>query len=428
MLERFFRLQHFQTNVRTEALAGFTTFLTMGYIIFVNPSILEQTGMDKSALVAVTCLIAAFSTLLMALIPRVPIAMAPGMGMNAFFTYTLVLTYGISWQAALGIVFWAGCLFLLLSLVGARRKILQAIPPSLITAISVGIGLFLLFIGLQNMGIIVAHPATLVTMGEFSTTGLIGIAGLFLIIYLLIKNIKGAILVGIVFSTILSLVLGLVELPKEAISLNIDISPIFMQLDLFGALKLSLIGPIFALMYMDLFDTLGTLVACSHEANLVKKDGTINNLSKMLNVDAVATIGSGLLGSSPTTSFIESATGISEGGRTGLTSVVTGIFFLLALLFVPFIAVVPNYATAPALIVVGIFMIKQVVKIDFTHYEESIPAILTMIFMPLSFSISVGMSVGFISWCIIKILLGKFKEIGWVMAIVVLLSLISLLW
>jgi len=426
MLESYFQLKKHSTNTSTEFIAGLTTFLTMAYIIFVNPSILAQTGMDKNALIAVTCIVAAVSTLLMALIPKVPIAMAPGMGMNAFFTYSIVLTEGISWQVGLGIVILAGILFLILGVFGARRKIISAIPQSLVTAISVGIGLFLLFIGLQNLGIVKDHPATLVSVGDFTAESLVGILGLFLIIILVIKNVKGAILIGIVLVTVLGVFLGLVEPPTEFISLNIDIMPIAFKMDIIGALKLSLLGPIFALMYMDMFDTMGTLVACSHEAKLVKEDGSIENIGKMLGVDAAATIFSGFMGTSPTTSYIESATGISEGGRTGLTSLITGLLFLSALIFIPLISIVPVFATAPALIVVGIFMIRQITRIDFKEFDEAFPAVLTLILMPLTFSISTGMAFGFISWGVIKLLIGKHREINWVMYVVIALSVLSL--
>ncbi len=427
MIKKFFKFDEHQTTYRTEVLAGVTTFLTMAYILFVNPVILAETGMDKKALVVATCLISSVSTLMMALFPRVPIALAPGMGLNAFFTYSLVVGHGIPWQAALGTVFWAGLIFLILSLVGARKRIVESIPPSMVSAIPAGIGLFLLFIGFQNLGLIQAHPNTLVSFRGFTTESLVGVVGLFLIVFLMGQKVKGAILIGILFSTLASAMLGLIQWPDQWITMDIDITPVAFQLDLTSALKLSLIGPIFALLYVDMFDTLGTLLACSHEARLVNKEGTIHSLGKMLNVDAVATMLSGILGTSPTTSYVESAAGIAEGGRTGFTSVVTGLLFLSALVITPIITVVPVYATAPALIMVGVIMLKQIRNVDFSSYEDSVPAILTAALMPLTFSISVGMAFGFISWGLIKIFLGKFRAINWVVLLVILLSLLSLI-
>lgn len=426
MISRYFQFESRRTTLRQEIMAGITTFLTMAYIIFVNPSILSEAGMDRDALIVVTCLIAAVSTLLMGLIPNVPIAMAPGMGMNAFFTYTLVQTYGMSWQAALGIVFWAGSLFLFLSLIGAREKILQAIPQSLISAIAAGIGLFILFIGMKNMGLIVGNTATLVSLGSFTVEVILGIVGLFVSIVLLVRGIQAAILIGILVTTAFAMALGKVEFPTQMFSYDLSISAISFQLDLWSAFKWSLIGPIFALMFIDLFDTLGTLVACAHEAKLVEKDGKINKLSSMLNIDAIATMLSGLLGSSPTTSYVESASGIAAGGKTGFTSVITGSLFLVALLFIPLIGIVPPYATAPALIIVGMMMLKSVRNIQFESYEESFPALLTITTMVFSFQISTGLAIGFLSWGIIKLFLLKVKDISWVMWIIMALSGLSL--
>ncbi len=427
MISRFFALSQHQTSIRQEIIGGLTTFLTMAYIIIVNPSVLSETGMDQSALVIITCLVAGFSTIMMGLIPKVPIAMAPGMGLNAFFAYSIVLGDGVPWQTALGMVFWAGILFLVMSIFGAREKIVAAIPKTLITAISVGIGLFILFIGVKNMGLIVDHPAKLVTLGAFTPEVLIGLFGLFLTIALFLRGINAAILIGITVATILGFVFGLVELPSKGMEFNFDISPVAFQLDIMGALQIGFIGTIFALFYTDLFDTIGTLMACTKEAGLVQADGKIKNFKKMLGVDAIATLMSGVFGTSPTTSYIESGTGIAAGGKTGLTAVVTGVLFLLAILFTPLIALVPAYATAPALIMVGFMMIRQTAEIPWSDYEEAIPAILTFMLMPLSFSIATGLACGFLSWTIIKIMMGKFSEISLVMYIIAALSLVSLL-
>lgn len=427
MISRFFELPQHQTSIRQEVIGGLTTFLTMAYIIIVNPSVLSETGMNQAALVVITCLVAGFSTILMGLVPKVPIAMAPGMGLNAFFAYSIVLGDGISWQIALGMVFWAGVLFLVMTIFGAREKIVAAIPKTLVTAISVGIGLFILFIGVKNMGLIIDHPAKLVTLGAFTPEVLIGLFGLFLTIALFLRGFNAAILIGIVVATFLGFALGLVELPESGMAFNLDISPVAFQLDIMGALEIGFIGTIFALFYTDLFDTLGTLMACAKEADLVEKDGKIKDFKKMLGVDAVATLMSGVLGTSPTTSYIESGTGIAAGGRSGLTAVVTGVLFLLAILFTPLIAIVPAYATAPALIMVGFMMVRQTAAIPWTDYEEAIPAILTFMLMPLSFSIATGLACGFLSWTIIKMMMGKFSEVSWVMYIIAALSLISLL-
>ncbi len=426
MISRFFELPQHQTTIRQEVIGGLTTFLTMAYIIIVNPSVLSETGMDQSALVVITCLVAGLSTILMGLVPKVPIAMAPGMGLNAFFAYSIVLGDGISWQIALGMVFWAGVLFLIMSVFGAREKIVAAIPTTLVTAISVGIGLFILFIGVKNMGLIVDHPAKLVTLGAFTPEVLIGLFGLFLTIALFLRGINAAILIGIVVATLLGFAFGLVNLPAAGMAFNLDISPVAFQLDIMGALEIGFIGTIFALFYTDLFDTIGTLMACSKEAGLVQKDGTIKKFKKMLGVDAIATLMSGVLGTSPTTSYIESGTGIAAGGRSGLTAVVTGLLFLLAIFFTPLIAIVPAYATAPALIMVGFMMVRQTAQIPWSDYEEAIPAILTFMLMPLSFSIATGLACGFLSWTIIKMMMGKFSEINWVMYIIAALSLVSL--
>jgi len=427
MLEKLFHLKDRQTTVRVEFIAGVTTFLTMAYVIFVIPATLQTTGMDKEALIAATCLVAAISTLMMGFAANVPIALAPGMGLNAFFAYTLVITYGIGWQTALGIVFWGGVLFLLLSLVGIREKIMNAIPAAIVTAIPVGIGLFLLFIGLQNMGVIVDNPATLVMLGKFTPAVVIGLVGLFLTIILLIKKVKGAILIGIVVSTLLALIAGLVNPPQTVVSLNVNVEPIAFKLDILGALKLSLIGPVFALFYINMFDSLGTLVACSTEAGLVQPDGKIKNINRMLVIDAFSTVLSGLLGTSPATAYIESATGIAEGGKTGLTAIITGLLFIIALAFIPLISVVPAYATAPSLIIVGILMVSQIRHINFDIWEESIPAIFTLVMMPLSFSIATGMACGFLSWGIIKMLLFKFREISLIFYLIMVVSVVSLL-
>ena len=426
MLSKYFGLKEKQTNFKIELVAGLTTFLTMSYIIFVNPAILSEAGMDKNALIAVTCIVTAFATIITGIFANAPIAMAPGMGLNAFFAYTLVLGGKTNWQTALGVVFLSGLFFLLLTLLGLRKKIVEAIPPGLISAIAVGIGLFITFIGLVKLGVVVDNKVTLVSAGRLTPTVLIGLCGLIVMVFLETKKIKGALLVGILFSTVLAGIFGYIEKPTELISFNLNITPIVLQLDILGALKWSLFGSIFSLMFMDMFDSIGTLVACCHQANMVDEKNKIKGLDGLLGIDAIATMIGAVLGTSTTTSYIESAAGIEQGGRSGLTSIVTGVLFLLALLFVPIVGIVPGYATAPALIMVGLFMMKEVRKIDFTRQEEAFPAFIIMVMIALSYSISTGLAFGFISFTFIKIVSGKGREVKPAMWVIAILSILFL--
>jgi AGZA family xanthine/uracil permease-like MFS transporter len=427
MIAKHFQLREKQTNIRIEVVAGLTTFLTMAYIIFVNPDILSgATGMDKKALIAVTCIVSAAATIIVGLVANAPIAMAPGMGLNAFFAYSLVLGGKVSWETALGVVFLSGLFFLILTLLGLRKKLVEAIPAGLIAAISVGIGLFITFIGLVKLGIVVDNKATLVSAGELTPTVLIGLCGLIVMVFLETRRIKGALLIGILFSTALASIFGYLERPAEYISLHINIAPVAFHLDILGALKWSLFASIFSLMFMDMFDSIGTLVACCHQANMVDEKNKIKGLDRLLGIDAIATMAGALLGTSTTTSYIESAAGIEQGGRSGLTSVVTGIFFLLALLFVPIVGMVPEYAAAPALIMVGLFMMKEVKKIDFTNIEEAFPAFIIMVMIALSYSISTGLAFGFISFALIKIVTGRGRDIKAAMWIIAVLSTLFL--
>ena len=426
MLEKLFKLSQRGTNPRTEAIAGLTTFLTAGYIIFVNPAILADAGMDKGALITVTCLVAFLATLLMALWANAPLMMAPGMGLNAFFAYTLVLGHGLSWQTALGVVFLSGVFFLILTLVGLRERIVRAIPIPLRLAASVGIGLFIAFIGLKNLGLITKSPATLVQLGDLSGVVLVGLGGLLLIAVLESFKIRGSILIGVVVTTIAGMLFGLTPFPGGIVSMPPSPAPIAFQLDIMGALKFSLWASIFSFMFVDLFDSLGTLLAVCREAGMEDKDGNIPAMPRMLTADAVATVGGALLGTSTTTTYIESAAGVSDGGRTGLTSVVTAFLFLLAAFFTPLIGAVPAFATAPALIIVGIFMLRGVKQIDFYNFEEALPAFLTLILMPLTFSIATGLAFGFSSYVLLKLLRGHIKECDPVLIAIAVLSLISL--
>ncbi|MCS5421119.1 MULTISPECIES: NCS2 family permease [Psychrilyobacter] len=423
----FFQLEKHGTNIKQEMVAGTTTFLTMAYIIFVNPGILGETGMDKGALITVTCLAAFIGTMITALWVNAPLAMAPGMGLNAFFTYTLVFGMGATWNVALGVVFISGIAFLLLTMTGFREKIIDAIPLQLRLAVGAGIGLFIAFIGMKNLGLIVANPATLVGLGPLSPTVILGLIGLTIMGGLEIKQVKGGILIGIVITTVLGMVLGYVELPNGIMSTPPSIAPIAFKLDILGALKLSMIGPIFSFMFVDLFDSVGTIVACANEAEMIDEKGKIENVSKILEADAAATVIGSLLGTSTTTTFVESASGIAEGGRTGLTSATTAILFFLAMFFTPVIGVVPAFATAPALIIVGVYMFKNLIDIDLHKIEIAIPAFLTIILMPLTYSISTGITFGFISYAVIEIISGKVKTVKPTMWIIVVLSTVELL-
>jgi len=416
-----------EVSVKTEVLAGVTTFLTMAYIIFVNPEILSVTGMDKGALIAITCLASAAATILTGAFTDTPIAMAPGMGLNSFFAYSIVLGEKVSWPTALGIIFLSGLLFLVLTIVGLRRKLVEAIPRSLVYAISVGIGLFITFIGLINIGIVVSNENTIVSAGPLSPTVIIGLVGLLVMIILASINIRGSLIIGIITSTILALIFGFVSLPASPVSLNIDIAPVAFQLDIAAALRGSLLGTIFAVMFVDMFDSIGTIMACSNKAGLIDERGHIRKLDRLLGIDALATMIGALLGTSTTTAYIESGAGIEQGGRTGLTAIVTGLLFLTGLLFIPVISIVPDYATGPALIMVGLFMMKEVVRIDFKVIDEAFPAFIIIVMIALSYSISTGLAFGFVSFTLLKLVSLKFREIRPAMWVVTVLSVLFFL-
>jgi len=426
LTDRLFKLREHKSSFKIELISGITTFLTMAYIAFVNPEILGATGMDRTALIAVTCLVTAVSTIVVGIFTNTPIAMAPGMGLNAFFAYSLVLGGVVNWETALGIVFLSGLLFLILTLLGVRQAIVRSIPHSLVISISVGLGIFITFIGLVNLGLVVRNEATLVGLGPINANVLIGLFGFLVMIILEIKKIKGSLLIGIVSATLMAIILGRIDFPPSPIGLNIDITPIAFKIDILGALKWSFIGAIFSLMFMDLFDSLGTLVAISSEANLVEKDGNIPKLGRLLSIDAAATMFGALMGTSTTTSYLESAAGVQQGGRTGLTSIVTGIIFLGGLLFIPLIGIVPSYATAPALIMVGLFMMRRIVEIDLKDLEIAIPCFLVIILVSLTYSISTGLAFGFIFYVLIKIILRKLHQIAPVLWVIFGLSILHL--
>ncbi|MBR8700781.1 Adenine permease AdeP [Fusobacterium sp. DD29] len=426
-LERYYKISERHSTVKQEIIGGVTTFLAMSYIIFVNPSILGLTGMDKGALITVTCLTSALATIISGVWANAPFALAPGMGLNAFFTFTLVLGKGLPWQTALGIVFMSGCFFFVLSLGGIREKIADAIPMPLKIAVGGGIGLFITFIGLKSMGLIEANPATLVSLGKINITAMIGIVGLLVAVVLEIKQVKGGILIGIIISTILAFITGNIAVPEKLISLPPSIMPIAGKLDITGAFKLSLIGPIFSFMFVDLFDTLGTLISCSRQMGIVDKDGKIQGFGRMLYTDVFSTIIGSVLGTSTVTTYVESAAGVTVGARTGLASVVTGVLFLLALFFSPIVAVVPAYATAPALVLVGVYMFKNVKELDFKDLKTLFPCFIIIIMMPLTYSISIGLSLGFLSYIILHAVTGDFAKLNIPLIFIGLLCLINLI-
>ncbi|PLX93480.1 MAG: guanine permease [Desulfuromonas sp.] len=427
MTVNLFNLKSRGTTLRTELLAGATTFLTAAYIIFVQPDILAVTGMDKGALTTITCLSTALATLLVALWANAPLMMAPGMGLNAFFAFSLVIGQKVPWQTALGVVFLSGALFFILTLVGLRERLVKAIPLSLRLATSSGIGLFIAFIGLSNLGLIVKGDAIPLKLGPLSPTVLCGLVGLILALWLENRRIRGAIFLSILATSLLGMLCGLSPWPTALFALPPSPAPLLLQLDILGALTLSLWANILTFMFVDLFDSLGTLIATCREADLTDEEGEIAGLPRLLATDALATMGGALLGTSTTTTYIESASGIAEGGRTGLTALTTATLFLLALFFTPLIAAIPPYATAPALIVVGLFMMRSIGQIDFYRFDEGGPAFLTFILMPLSYSIATGLSFGFISYFLLKLFGGKGREIDPFLIGIAILSLISLI-
>lgn len=426
ILENYFKISERGSSVKQEIIGGITTFLAMSYIIFVNPAILGDAGMDRGALITVTCLASALATMLSGVWANAPFALAPGMGLNAFFTYTLVLGKGVPWQTALGIVFISGFFFLILSIGGIREKIANAIPLPLKIAVGGGIGMFITLIGLKNMGVVVANDATLVALGPITTTVLIGVAGLIVSMVLEIERVKGGMLIGILVSTILAFITGNVDVPSQFISMPPSVAPIAMKLDIIGAFKLSLIGPIFSFMFVDLFDTLGTLISCSKQMGMVDEKGHIQGLGKMLYTDVSATIAGAMMGTSTVTTFVESAAGVAVGARTGFASVITALMFIGALFFSPIVGVVPAYATAPALIIVGGYMFKNVKDLDFTDMKSLFPAFIIIVAMPLTYSISIGLSLGFLAYILLHLITGDFKKINFTLLFIGALCFVNL--
>ena len=423
VLDRVFKLSQKQTDVKTEVLAGLTTFVALAYIIFVNPNILADAGIPKEAAIASTIWATALATTLMAVWANFPIAVAPGMGLNAFFAYYVVGVLHLSWQVALGAVFFSGILFLILTLGGIRQAIIKSVPMNLKCAIGVGIGLFIAFIGLKNAGIIIADKATFVTVGHLvDKEPLLACFGLIFTAVLMARNVKGSMLIGIITTTVLGMIVGAVPAPRgieDIVSFTIpSLAPTFMQLDLAGAWQFGIFSIIFTFTIVELFDNMGTLIGLTRKAKLMNDKGDIENLDKALTTDAVGTLSSAIFGTSTVTSYIESAAGIAEGGKTGLTALTVAALFVVSLLFAPLIGLVPGFATAPALILVGALMMAEITHVSFADFTDGFPAFMTIIIMPLTFSIANGFAFGFISYTFVKVLSGRAKEVSLIMWLV----------
>ncbi len=427
-MDKFFKFQDHKTNFKTEMTAGATTFMTMAYIIFVNPDILSAAGMDFGAVMTATIIAAGLTTILMGLLTNYPFALASGMGLNAFFAFVVAAQYG--WQAALGAVFISGVVFMILAVTGAVTHIDAAVPSSLKNAVAAGIGLFIAFIGLQNAGIIVGYEATQVTLGNLTDPGpLLSLIGLMIIAVLMARKIKGAILIGILLTTVVSFFMGFQPAPSglgDVFGMPASLAPILFQLD-FRAVFAIPFFVVFSFVFVDVFDTMGTLLGTGARAGYLDEKGRLPKVNKAMLADAVGTMGGALMGTSTVTTYIESTAGISEGGRTGFTSVITGILFLLTLFLAPLAGLVPGEATAPALIVVGVLMVGSVMKIDFEDFTEAFPAFLTIIFMPLAYSIADGIAFGFVAFPLVKVAAGKFKEVHWLLYILAAISLVHFL-
>ena len=411
-LEQFFSLEENQTTLQKEILAGITTFVTMAYIIFVNPQMMAQSGMDYGAIFVGTCLAASFACLFMGLYANWPVGLAPGMGLNAFFTYTVVGEMGYTWEVALGAVFIAGTLFFIMSITSLRRWMLDSIPLNLRIAMGAGVGLFIGFIGLKNGGIIVANGATFLSLGDFTnlSTLLAGI-GFLIISILSIKKIPGAIIIGILAVTLVGVLLELVEI-EGIFALPPDVIPVLMQLDILGALDIAMISVIMSFLFVNLFDTAGTLFGVATRANLVQDSGDIKDLDKALKVDSSSSIFGSFLGCAPVTSYVESSSGIEAGGRTGLTAVIVGILFLLATFLSPLAAAVPAYATSGALIYVSILMLSGMESLNWNDQSELLPALVIVVMIPLTFSIANGIALGFLAYVSLKVFVGEISKIS----------------
>ena len=422
-LESYFEFERLGTNWRTEVLAGATTFVTMAYIVLVNPAILSEAGVPVEGATAATCLSAAFASILMGVVARYPIALAPGMGLNAYFTYTVCLKMHVPWQTALGAVFLSGVLFLALTFVGVRQMILRAIPHELYAAVAGGIGLFIAFIGLQHAGLVVRDPATMVTLGNVkSPATVLALLGLTLMAALEAKKVRGSILMGVAGVTLAAWAMGLVHWTPVTGGLHALETTAF-KLDIRGALNIGLVEIVFVFFFVDLFDNLGTLVAVTKRAGLIEKDHTIPQLNRILFADATATVVGSLAGTSTVTSYVESAAGVAAGGRSGVTAVVTGLLFVLAMVAAPFAGIVPQEATAPALILVGSMMLATIIEIPWREPLIAVPAFLTLVLIPLTYSIANGLGFGMIAWAVLHLIAGKARRQDWLLYVLAALFL-----
>ncbi|AEC16092.1 NCS2 family permease [Gallibacterium anatis] len=426
-LAKFFHLEQHNTDVKTEIIAGITTFLTMVYIVFVNPSILGVAGMDTQVVFVTTCLIAAFGSIFMGLFANLPVALAPAMGLNAFFAYVVVSKIGLSWQVGMGTIFWGAVGLLTLTLFQIRYWLIASIPLSLRVGITAGIGLFIALMGFHNAGIIVPNEATLMSLGDLhSSTVLLGILGFFIIVILSSKNIHASVLVSIIVTTVLSLLLGKTEF-HGIFSMPPSITSVVGQVDIGGALQGDLLGIIFSFMLVNLFDSSGTLLGVTDKAGISNAQGTFPKMKQALYVDSISSVTGAYLGTSSVTAYIESSAGVSVGGRTGLTAVVVGILFLIVMFISPLASIVPPYATAGALIYVGILMSSSLIKVRWDDLTEATPAFITAAMMPFTYSITEGIALGFISYCVMKFFTGKAKEVSipvWLIAVLFLLKII----
>lgn len=428
-IERYFGIDGTQTTVKRELLAGLTTFLTMAYIIFVNPDLLGKAGMDKGSVFVATCLASAFGCIMMGVLARLPVALAPGMGLNAFFTFTVVMGMGKSWEVALGAVFVSGVIFVLISLFKIREWLINAIPYTLKQGIVAGIGAFLAFIALKSAGIIVAHPATFVTLGDLTKfEPVMAILGFFLIVVFVQRKVPAAVMLAILIVTVISLISGHTEY-HGIMSMPPSIAPTLLKLDIAGALDVSMVSVVFAFLFVVLFDTSGTLIGVTKKAGLMKTDGEIPNLGKALLADSTAAVAGSLLGTSSVTSYVESTAGVTAGGRTGLMAVVVGVLFLLALFFAPLAGMIPAYATAGAIFYVAVLMLFTLRDIDWEDLTEASPVAVVLLLTPLTFSIADGIALGFITYTIAKLVSGRHKEISvavWVLTVILLAKLVFL--
>lgn len=412
LLEKLFKLESNNTSPKQELIAGLTTFVTMAYIILVNPQIMSAAGMDPGASFVGTCIAAALACFAMGLYANWPVGLAPGMGLNAFFTFTVVIEMGYSWEIALGAVFLAGILFVIMSITPLRRWMLDSIPMNLRVAMGSGVGLFVGFIGLKSGGLIVANDANFLSLGDFSKTETVLAAfGFLLIAVLSIKKMPGAIILGVISVTLAALIMGLIQF-QGVVALPPDLSPTFLKLDILGALDLAMVSIIISFLFVNLFDTAGTLLGVANRANLVDQHGSIKNLDRALKADSTSSVVGALFGCAPVTSYVESSAGVEAGGRTGLTAVVVGLLFLLAIFFSPLAAIVPAYATAGALVYVAILMLGGLEKLEWSNKTELIPSLIMVVMIPLTFSIANGIALGFISYVVIKAFVGEIKTIS----------------